>query len=147
MPALLRATTELVAQAWLNSLFDTPIVAMTLPKDTSSWTTTGFITITTVGGAPDPYVQRRNPVVSVDCWALNPNSAKPPWGKANHLAETVQAACWDHARISRPLALPDGFPDARVLSAYTTSEARRIYDDQASYAHYSLDLALHWVEL
>ncbi|WP_274029451.1 hypothetical protein [Streptomyces sp. MMBL 11-1] len=147
MATVLRATTELVAAAWLNTLFDQPIVATTLPKPadgTPGWADTGFITVAVVGGGAGMYVPLRSPVVSVDCWAVNPQSAKPPWGKANNLAETVQAACY--GPINMRLELPGGFPDVRVLSAYSVSESRRITDDQSSYAHYSLDVQLHWVE-
>ncbi len=148
MPTILRPTTELVAVAWLAGLFDNPIVSTTLPKpatdQTISWADTGFVVVSTVGGTPNMYHPMRNPVVSVDCWAVNPHSAKPPWGKANNLAETILAACQDHQNVPRPLTLPGDFPPARVLSAYALGEPQRVPDDQASYAHYNFPLALHW---
>lgn len=147
MSAVLRATTELVAVAWLSDLFDIPMVATTLPKDQASWSTNGFVIVSTVGGSPDPYMPVRNPVVQIDCWAVNPTKANPPWGKANNLAETVQAAFYDTAATPRDLVLPTGFPGARVLSAWTLTEARRVTDDQASYARYSMTAQFTWIEL
>jgi len=145
MPVILRATSELVAVAWLKGIVG-DIVATDLPKDDASWAETGFVQAGVVGGSASMYVPRRDPVISVDCWAVNTDSAKPPWGKANNLAETVQAGCYA-SDIQRDLVLPGSFPGARVLSAYTVSEPRRILSDPASYARYNLSLALHWVEL
>lgn len=150
MPVVLRATTELVAVTWLDGLFDGDIVATTLPKADSdgnlSWAASGFVTVATVGGSAHQYYALRSPVVSVDCWAAKKDSARPPWGKAVNLAETIQAGCYA-ADIGRPLTLPGDFPAARVLSAYTVTEARRIPSDPASYARYGLDLCLHWIEV
>ncbi|KND38482.1 hypothetical protein [Streptomyces acidiscabies] len=148
MPTILRPTTDLVAVAWLAGLFDTPIVSTTLPKpnddQTISWVDTGFVVVSTVGGAPNSYMPMRNPVVSVDCWAVNPQSAKPPWGRASNLAEAILAGCLDVPNICRPLTLPGDFPTARVLTAYPLGEPLRVRDDQASYAHYNFALALMW---
>jgi hypothetical protein len=143
----LRATTDLVAVTWLNSLFPTPVAVTTLPKDTTAWSTTGAIVIATIGGTSNMYVPLRGPVVSLDCWAVAPNSAKPPWGKANYLAEVVQAACYDHQGTPRTLTLPGQYPQARVLSAYTVQDPRRVTEDPASYARYNLAVQLAWVEL
>lgn len=148
MPTILRPTTELVAVAWTAGLFDEPIVSTTLPKPSSdqtiSWTDTGFVVVSTVGGTPNWYHPMRDPVVSVDCWAVNPHSAKPPWGKANNLAETILAGCLDVPNIPRLLTLPGDFPSARVLTAYPLGEPQRVRDDQASYARYNFPLALMW---
>lgn len=149
MPLTLHATTELVTIAWLRGFLG-DIVATTLPKPTAtglSWATTGFATVTTVGGGADMYVPLRAPVLGVDCWAANPNSQKPPWTKAATVAEAIQHACWNHRTVPSLLTLPDGYPQARVLSAYTAYEPRRIPDDASSYARYSLGVALTWVEV
>ncbi|GAA0705364.1 hypothetical protein GCM10010193_70540 [Kitasatospora atroaurantiaca] len=146
MTTLLRATTELVAQAWLRGVLG-DIVATTLPRDNASWMASGFVTVATVGGSANPYVPLRSPVVSVDCWAVHPGSNRPPWNKATSLAERVQAACWDHAATPRLLTLPANYPQARVLSAYSTYEARRVPDDAASYARINLGLSVNWVEV
>lgn len=148
----LRATPELVATAWLASVLG-DIVATTLPKPradgTLSWADTGFVTLVTAGGSPNIYVPLRDPVTGVSCWAVNPGSQKPPWGKAANLAETVAAACQDHPNIpKRALSLPGGYPDVQVKSAYVTGEHRRIPDDASSYARYDIPgLVIAWTEV
>ncbi|MGW6912589.1 hypothetical protein ACWGB8_02005 [Kitasatospora sp. NPDC054939] len=146
MTITLRATTELVAVAWLRGVVG-DIVATTLPRNNSTWAASGFVTVGTVGGTAGMYVPLRSPVVSVDCWAVSPSSGRPPWNKAALLAEQVQAGCWDHEGTPRLLTLPAGFPQARVLSAYSTYEPRRVPDDEASYARINLGLSVNWVEV
>ncbi|WP_406444557.1 hypothetical protein OHB14_36745 [Streptomyces sp. NBC_01613] len=149
-PAL-RATPELVAEAWLKTVVG-DIVATTLPKPradgTLSWADSGFVTLVVAGGTPNLYVPLREPVVGVDCWATNPQSQKPPWNKAACLAEAIQAACYDHPAIPQRVTLPAGYPQAQVLSAYTTGDHRRVPDDPSSYAHYSIPgLVVAWTEV
>lgn len=145
----LRATTELVATTWLKGVVG-DIVAGTLPRGsggTFSWAGTGFVTIATVGGGADLYVPLRSPVVSVDCWAVNPDSNKPPWNRATYLAEQIQAATYDTENTPRLLTLPGAYPQARVLSVYSTYEARRVPSDEAGFARVNLGLTFHWVEV
>lgn len=160
-PALpLLPTNELVAVAWLGSipalqpLGGTQMVATTLPADVNAdgtvaaWTQTGFITVTVVGGSPDPYLPVKRPVLQVDCWATRPGSSKPPWGQANVLAETIRYATLQRLGFNRPLTLTVSsvsYPGAVVISAYLATEFRRIYSDAADYARYQGDLALTWV--
>jgi len=148
MSLQLRATPELVATAWLKTVVGDR-VATTLPKDNTTWAASGFCTLVTAGGTPNLYVPLRDPVIGVDCWANNPNSQKPPWDRAAMLAEAIQAACYDHPAIPQILTLgKPGFPQARVLSAYTTGEHRRIHDDASSYARYSIPgLVIAWTEI
>ncbi len=147
MSLRLRATPELVATAWLKTVVGDR-VATTLPKDNTSWAASGFCTIVTAGGTPNLYVPLREPVIGVDCWAVNPQSQKPPWNKAAALAEAIQAACYEHRSIPQAVALPAGYPAALVRSAYTTGEPRRIPDDPSSYARYTIPgLAISWVEV
>lgn len=148
---VLRATPELVATAWLKTVVG-DIVATTLPKPaadgTLSWASTGFVTLTVAGGTPNLYVPLREPVIGVDCWAVNPQSQTPPWNRAASLAEAIQAACYDHPAIPKLVALPSGYPAARVLSAYTAGEHRRVPDDPSSYARYSIPgLVIVWTEV
>jgi hypothetical protein len=148
---VLRATPELVAIAWLKTIVG-DIVATTLPKPGSNgtlpWQSTGFVTLVSAGGTPDLYVPLRSPVMGVDCWAANPQSQKPPWNKAAALAEAIQAACYDHPAIPQKVILPTGYPQAQVLSAYTTGEHRRVPDDPSSYARYSIPgLVIAWTEV
>jgi len=144
---LLRATPELVAEAWLKTVVGDR-VATTLPKDNSSWAASGFCTLVVAGGTPTMYVPLREPVIGVDCWGNSGSSQKPPWGIAAALAEAIQAACYGHRAIPQTVTLPTGYPAAQVKSAYTTGEPRRIPDDPSSYARYSIPgLALAWVEV
>jgi hypothetical protein len=144
----LRANTELVAIAWLGGVtgLSTSMVAATLPRDNTAWATTGFVTVRTSGGAPGIHVPLRQPVVTVDFWAVKPSSAKPPWYQANYLAELVDLGC-RATNAARAVTLPANYPAARVLSAYLVQEPRRAYGDQGDYAHYIADLALNWVDL
>lgn len=147
MSLQLRATPELVATAWLKTIVGDR-VATTLPKDNSSWAASGFVTLTSTGGTPNLYVPLREPVMGVDCWAVNPDSQKPPWNKAACLAEAIQAACYQRRTIPQTVALPTGYPSVQVRSAYTTGEHRRIPDDPSSYARYMIPgLVLAWVEV
>lgn len=147
MSLLLRANHELVTIAWLKTVVGDR-VATTLPKDNSTWAASGFVTTDTVGGSPNLYVPLREPVMSVDCWAVNADSQKPPWGKASVLAQAIQAACWAHRTIPQTVTLPAGYPAVQVKSAYCTGEPRRVPDDVSSYARYSIPgLALAWVEV
>lgn len=150
MSLQLRATPELVATAWLKTVVGDR-VSTTLPKpvnDNYSWAASGFCTVITAGGSPNMYVPLRDPAIGVDCWAVNPQSQKPPWDKAAMLAEAIQAACYDHAAIPQTVTLATGYPAARVLSAYTTGEPRRIHDDASSYARYSIPgLVIAWTEV
>jgi len=145
---LLRGNTDLVVQGWLAGVpgLSEAMVASTLPSDVTGWAVSGFVQVTTVGGTPDAYVPMREPVVSVDCWAVAPNSSKPPWGKANNLAEHIAAACQDHRGCNRVVILPEGYPPVRVHQAYLLTEPRRIPSDDGAYARYQMDLALHWTE-
>lgn len=145
-----QANTELVAVAWLSSAdgIEAGQVATTLPSDAAAWEPNGFVHVVgAVGGAPQLYYALREPVVQVDCYAVNPSSGKPPWGKAASLMELVVAATYDEAGLQRALTLRPGYPQARVLTAHFTSEPRRMPGDDSSFARYQADLALHWITL
>lgn len=146
----LRATPELVAVAWLAAVVG-DIVATTLPKPGSDgalgWADTGFVTLVTAGGASNIYVPLRTPVMGVSCWAANPGSQKPPWGKASNLAEAIVDATLDHPNVPKALSLPGGYPDVQVKSAYVVGDPRRINDDASSYARYDIPgLVIAWTE-
>ncbi|MEV8033895.1 hypothetical protein [Streptomyces sp. NPDC086182] len=147
MSLRLRPTPELVAEAWLKTVVGDR-VATTLPKDNSSWAASGFCTLVTAGGTPNLYVPLREPVIGVDCWAVSPQSQKPPWNKAAALTEAILAACQDHRAIAQTVTLPTGYPAAQVLGAYVTGDPRRIPDDPSSYARFSIPgLVVTWVEV
>jgi hypothetical protein len=145
-----KANTELVAVAWLSSAagIEPGQVATTLPSDAAAWEANGFLHVVgAVGGSPQLYQALREPVVQVDCYAVNLNSGKPPWGKAASLMELVVAATYDEAGLQRALTLRPGYPEARVLTAHLMSEPRRMPGDDSSYARYTADLVLHWITL
>ncbi|WP_445520437.1 hypothetical protein [Streptomyces sp. NEAU-174] len=145
-----RANTELVAVAWLQGAegMEPGQVATTLPTDVSTWEANGFVQVCpAVGGSPQLHYALREPVVQLDFYAVNPNSGKPPWGKAASLAELAVAATYDEARMQRTLTLLPGYPQARVMTAHFLTEPRRLPGDDSSYARYTADLALHWISL
>jgi hypothetical protein len=150
-------TSDLVAVAWVSGIagLSSSVVSTNLPQDNSTWATSGFVTVSTIGGSPDLYVPIRQPVIQVDCWAVNPNSGRPPWGKANALAELVRAHVEAGPRASnfaRSLTFPQGdYLGANVMDAIMRTEPRRGITegvapsgDEASYARYLFDLELHW---
>lgn len=150
MAVIQRANTELVAVAWLQGAdgMEPGQVATTLPTDVSAWAANGFVQICpVVGGSPQLHYALREPVVQVDFYGVNPNSGKPPWGKAASLAELAVAATFDTDRMQRTLTLLPGYPQARVLTAHFLTEPRRMPSDDASYARYTADLTLHWISL
>lgn len=151
---VLRANSTLVAIAWLGGVAGlTPsMVAAKLPTSNESWAASGFVTVRPAGGRAAVDYPLRMPVVTCDFWACTVNSAKPPVGKANHLAETVYAATNPtssaaRAAIQRTVTLPGGYPDARVLGANAVGEIRPAYGDQGGYGHFLLDVQFDWVEL
>jgi hypothetical protein len=142
-------TSDLVAVSWLRQLPSVLAgVATELPRDTATWAEHGFIQVGTVGGTPDMYLPIAQPALSVDCWAVGSGSGKPPWNKANQLAEQIRAATYNQDAVDNLLVtLPAAYNNARVFNAYLLTEPRRIFDDEGSYARYQFDLQLHWVEV
>lgn len=150
------ANSEVVAVAWIGTVTGMPagIVATQLPEDATGWASTGFVTVGAggipggvLGGIPDRYIGTRHPVISVHSWATKIGSAKPPWGDASNLLEILVAGCLDEDNMRRTLTLPAGYGTARAMEAYPLTEPRRIPGDPSGYAHYQLDLQLHWVDL
>jgi hypothetical protein len=155
-PLPLLPNDEIVGVAWLNSIpgLSPAMVGTQLPPDVdpdgsvAAWIGTGFITVSVVGGTPDPLLPVNRPVLQVDCWATVPGSNKPPWLKAAALASAIRYATWDRVRIARPLVATVGgveYPLAVVQSAYLATSFRRVYDDQGDYARLQGDLALSWI--
>lgn len=140
---------ELVAKAWIQGIPGVPpnSVATTLPRDNSTWAASGFVVIEgVVGGSSNLYYELRSPVLSIASYATNPSSDKPPWNKANQLAETIRKATKNQGLVKRTLGMPTAYHDAMVLEANAMNEpARR--PDLGSYAVYGFELELHWVSL
>jgi len=148
----LRPNNTLVAVAWLSTLTDLPVggIATTLPRDPATWQTNGFVTVgPVVGGSPGVEMPTRHPVLQVQTWANGGQSAKPPWNKAEQLAEIILAGCQGAVRphSSVVLTLPAAYSAARLLGAYGISEPRRLPSDVASYARYEVDIQIDWVPL
>ncbi|HWB38440.1 MAG TPA: hypothetical protein VHA75_20680 [Rugosimonospora sp.] len=139
----LQPNTELVALAWLTATVGLPD-GLDLPEDNTTWAASGFIQVHTVGGTPGVHFPLRQPVVSVDCWAVDSDGEYPPWNRALQMAEQVVAACYDPAS-KRQVTLPAAYLPAHVQSAYPLTEPRRVPSDVAAYAHAQFDLALNWV--
>lgn len=150
---VLRATSELVAAAWITSIPSWLAgVAGQVPQDTSTWVENGFVTVQIAGGSPHAYVPLRRPVVQVDTWATQSatpgrTASKPPWNKAAHLAEWIVAETYQTERVCRLLTLPGSYPDARVLTATALIEPRKVPGEEAGVARFTVDLELQWAEL
>lgn len=138
-------SSEQVALAYLKTLdaLDPMKIATSLPGDPSSWAETGFVQAQTVGGSPAVDTPLYAPVVQIDCWANNPNSQKPPWGKATHLAGAVVFSTY--GQVQQLLGMPENFYNVRLLSAYPVSEPRRITGDDTGFARVSVDMVFRWV--
>lgn len=139
---------ELVAVAWLRTVPDmTASVGTTLPA-VASWASTGFLQVSHAGGRPDRYTPQRASLMQIGCYAANLNGAKPPWGAANQLAEFVIANTYngvdDLDPTQRAVTLPAGFLSAKVYTVEAVTEPRRMVDDEARIAHYTVDAIFTW---
>jgi hypothetical protein len=155
---------EQVALAWLRAQADLANVSMgtTLPQDVSTWSTYGFIQIAVSGrGHSRREIGYRCPVMTAHCWAINPNKQKPPWGKANDLAEIVWDCCeaeGAHNGIENLTTALSGAPKVRVLQVWGVEEPKRhrwgfptmdtgAVINPGNTAHYTVDFELAWAEL
>jgi hypothetical protein len=142
-------TNELVAVAWLSQRvagLTAGMVATTLPSDTAAWADEGFVQAQALpGGVPDVDVPIRRPLFQLDFWAVAPGSGKPPWNKANRLAELVRIAVEEGQQYGQPVTLPATYAGARVLSVRLESEPLRMPGDPSGYARFTADLAIDWV--
>lgn len=138
-------TSEIVAITWLKTIPGLPSgqIATDLPGDESKWDEHGFVTVNDIAGTPDMYVPIAHPVLHIDCWAVTRGSNRPPWRKANVLAEYIRAATTNDSLLG-VTALPAQFEDCRVMSAYMVSEPVPMNADEARFAVYGFDLAVHW---
>jgi hypothetical protein len=144
-------TTEQVALAWLRSLPDGTPCAANLP-DVTEWFDTGFLTVPAVaGGSPAVDYAERRPVIQIDAYAANRASAgsdavsrKLPLGRAAALATNVLLGTY---RPLPQLAMPVGFYPAYLVSTVARSEVRRIPSPGTSFAHFSVDIEIDWIEV
>ena len=139
---------ELVAKHWLLAAVPglDNNVATTLPDP--PWPNDEFVQVMQVGGTPDMYVPRFNPVVTVNCFAMKQNSSKPPWNKASDLAMRILLATYSKRYADSSaydLDLPAGYGRALVQSVYPVSDVRKLPSDPSQYAVYNIDLQISWV--
>lgn len=154
----LLANAELVAAAYLRTVVSAydAAVGTTLQgpdPDTGelSWGDVGFIQLAVVGGTPNGTVPIRRPVLSLDFWAVNVEGSRPPWNRANGIAEVcVQAhhAFGPHADGTHvAVTLPTGYPAVYVQEFTFLGEPERRPADEANYAHYGCQVQMSWVSL
>ena len=147
-------STERVVAAWLATIpgITSAMVATSLPADTSTWASTGFLVVEPIGGIPSLDVPVRQPLVTVNVWCAHPGVQRPPWGQADSLMEAVMKACVGNLAGRRvDVALSVGSPAstavARVLAVWAVSEPRRLWSDDLSYAHRQVDIRCNWAAL
>jgi hypothetical protein len=141
---------ELVAIAWLSQRVPglaASMVATTLPKKPADWPD-GFVQVQGIGGTADVDVSvRRSPFLQVDFWAAPVGaSVKPPWNRANLLAQMAVSAT-EEQTYGRPVILPAGYIGARVQAAYFADLPSRVNDDPSGYARLTANLVIDWARL
>jgi len=143
-------SSTLVMVEWLRQAASLPAAATLPPPE--KWMSTGFVTVTPVGGNPGIYVPERAPVFQVDCWAVNPAAAgaksvsrKTPLSHANELADIAVLACYGNFPVSA-VTLPAQYLPVWIQQAVPVSEVREIPEQDNSYAHFSVDIQLRWTE-
>lgn len=149
MTAALHPSSTLVMVEWLRQTLGVPAAA-TLPPP-AGWASTGFLTVTPVGGTPGVYVPDRAPVMQVDCWGANLAAAgsdkvsrKVPLQQANELADKVVLATYTYQPA--PVTLPAQFLPVWVESLIAVSEVRWVPEAASPLAHFSVDVQLRWAE-
>ncbi|MEC3974738.1 hypothetical protein [Amycolatopsis sp. H20-H5] len=138
------ATDETVTRAWIAQLagFTAEMVGEQLPRDTTGWEASGFVTVTVAGGSTVPEFRLESPVMMVQGWAVTPGLDRPPWEKARNLVAAIQGGTYQRGGWFLPL--PQCGENATVKTAYAVSKPRRTYGDFGDYAGYTLDLVLNW---
>lgn len=116
-----------------------------------SWGDTGFVQCQVVGGTPNGTVPIRQPVLSLDFWAVNVEGSRPPWNQANGIAELCLQAHYafgpatDRGHVA--VTLPTGYPRVYVSEFTFLGEPERRPADEANYAHYGCQVQMSWVAL
>jgi hypothetical protein len=139
------ATDEVVAKAWIAQLdgFTSAMVGEELPRDTSVWAASGFVTVTVAGGSTVPEFRFESPVMQVQGWAMTPGIDRPPWEKARNLVAMIQGGTYGYT--STRLVLSQCGENAVVKTTYVVGKPRRVRGDFGDYAGYTADLVLNWV--
>lgn len=137
-------TGELVAVAWITNACGL-LAGTTLPRDETSWDSSGFVQVSAVGGSPGADTPIYNPVFSLDCWAVSPASNKPPWRRANQIAEIITAAGFQRETSAAVHVSIPGCMGALVADSYALTKPRRMPSDEARFARYQFDLSMHYM--
>lgn len=155
---------EQVALAWLKAQTDLSGVGIgtTLPQDQTSWASTGFITVSVTGrGHSKDEIGYRCPAMTAHCWATNVSKQRPPWGKANDLADIIWNCLvnrGNHNGMENVTTALSGAPKVRILQVWGTEEPKRhkwgfptldtgAVIDPGNTAHYTVGFELAWGEL
>lgn len=148
MSTLLHVDSELVGVAWVKAALGwSGNVGTELPGDQSSWAELGFVQMSVVGGSESPDLSFGAPVFAVDCWAVVPNSRRPPWNMASQLCTLIKKAAFD-AHVSPLLVTPPGgYASAAVRSAVAQTVPIRMLDDPSSFARKRFHLQMWWTEV
>ncbi len=155
-PLILRPNSELVTLAWIRDVVTTYGVAAgtTLQGPDAetgalSWGDVGFITAAVVGGSVSGVTPMREPVMSIDVYATNVGKARPPWGRANAIAEAIVVAARsvDWGDTQRPVTMPTGYGAARVSDASVLTEPERRPADEANFARFGFEMSVSWLAL
>jgi hypothetical protein len=130
-------------------------VATDLPgPDTNGnypWQDTGFIRVGAVFEDINFYTTVRETVATIECFAFTPNASKPPYPKANLIAEKVVNSTLPNQHfnvLKGKLELPSRYYPVSILEATIATGPRRdfrlVNDNRAIYM---VDLRLVWVAL
>jgi hypothetical protein len=145
----------MVVREWLRTIPD--LVGMggvadwQLPLDNETWGPTGFVLIRPPGGGRhSSYIPVSRPVITMEFYAVEPNTGQPVWHTAGSLLSTVVAAMRDESTMRRHLAMNINGVDygkCMVQNAYPINHERMVYGDEGQYAHLILDTQFHWLQL
>lgn len=147
---LKRGNSELVAVGFLQAILDQRGgIGSRMPNEDDggrSWSKTGFVLLSVVGGSPNVYAPGlRRPVLDVQAKWIAVASKQVPWFLANDLAERIVAGCYRAYADPIEAILPAGFERCFVQSAYPLTEPRRVGGDASNIATYQFDMQLNWV--
>lgn len=115
------------------------------------WQETGFIRVGSIFEDINYYTGRREAVATLECYGYTPNSNKPPFPRANALAEKVVNATLPNQHfnvLKGKLELPSRYYPVSILEATISTGPRRdvrLVNDQR--AVYLVDFRLLWVAL
>lgn len=116
-----------------------------------SWQDTGFIRVGSIFEDINYYTTRRETVATLECFAYTPQSNKPPYPKANLIAEKIVNATLPnqyYQPLKGKLELPSRYFPVSILEATVATGPRRdIRLANDNRAIYMVDLRIIWVAL